>query len=939
MRKSITPVEFIDKWRGVSLTERSASQSHFVDLCWMVGHDTPVDMDPYGDTFTFERGAEKSTGGDGWADVWYRGHFAWEYKGRHKDLGEAYQQVLKYRDSLENPPLLIVSDMDKIIVRTSFTNTPTQTHIINLEDLKNPEKLNILRAAFFNPDALKPGMSVEVVTEEAAKSFSALADRLRARGYEPERVARFLIRLLFCLFAEDVDLLPKRIIADLVTASHHHPQTFTNMLRDLFAKMEVGGWFGRDEIPYVDGRLFEGELTLQLEPEEMRILQSVSTLNWGALSPAILGTLFERSLDPNKRSQLGAHYTSEADIKLLVEPVIIQPLRRRWAVVREELISLAEQWKEAIVLSRNKKVPHLTTNRKKLENALRGKVNQFANEIASVRVLDPACGSGNFLYVSLVELLNFQKEVASLSGDLDLGNFYPTVTPAQLIGIEINEYAHVLAQVTVQIGYLQWLYTHGFGFPPEPILKPLDNILHMDAVLRYENGQPCEPEWPEADYIVGNPPFLGDKKMKAELGEEYVNDLRKLYNGRVPGGADLCCYWFEKSRGMIEEGQIERAGLLATQGIRGGKNRKVLEQIKESGDIFWAWSDRDWVLDGATVHVSMVGFDGGDEPDRELDGQPVGVINADLTASAADLTSAVLLRENAGIAFVGDQKGGKFDIRPDVAARMMAEPINVNGRPNSDVIKPWYNGRDLVNRPRGLYIIDFGVDMPEAVAAQYQAPYEYLRKIVKAKREDVHSEAKSTATWWLHQRPRPEMRNAIAGLDRFIATPRVSKYRLFVWLPVGTILDSAAVAIALDDDYSLGVLQSRYHEIWARRKGTQLREAESGSRYSQTMTFQTFPFPWSLRREPKDDPRVQRIADAARELVRLRDNYLNPPGISASDLRNRTLTNLYNENPVWLKNAHAVLDRAVSDAYEWPADISDEEVLERLIALNKERAK
>jgi type II restriction/modification system DNA methylase subunit YeeA len=316
---------------------------------------------------------------------------------------------------------------------------------------------------------------------------------------------------------------------------------------------------------------------------------------------------------------LGAHYTSKEDILLIVEPVLIAPLRRRWAEVKAEAETLAARRDQA--RSRSAR----TQRQNELSNLLLG----FADELRQVRVLDPACGSGNFLYVALKQLLDLWKEASVLGGKLGLSLLSPNVapSPAQLYGIEINAYAHELAQATVWIGYIQWLRENGFGDPPEPILKPLHNIVQMDAILTYdEAGRPVEPEWPEAEVVIGNPPFLGVSKMWSELGQKYKNDLFGLYDDRLPA-SDLVCYWFEKTRAVIEIGKSKRAGLLATQGIRGGANRTVLERIKSSGDIFWAQSDRNWVLDGAMVHVSMVGFDDGTEQLRELDGQPVSVIH------------------------------------------------------------------------------------------------------------------------------------------------------------------------------------------------------------------------------------------------------------------------------------------------------------------------
>jgi hypothetical protein len=867
----LNPQEFVGKWRNVQLKERSAAQEHFLDLCQLLQHPTPAEFDPTGQTFTFEAGVAKQKGGSGFADVWKKGFFAWEYKGKHANLDKAYQQLLQYRESLQNPPLLVVSDTDQIIIHTNFTNTIKRVETLTLDDLLTPAGLTMLKAVFYEPERLKAIKTTDQVTREAAAEFARLADLLRGYGEAPHRAAHFLIRLLFCLFAEDIDLLPQKLFNRLVSQTRHKPPDFTLLLHQLFQAMATGGWFGVDKIAHFDGGLFDAaDVALELDSEAMQILAKIAGFDWSSIEPSILGTLFERSLDPAKRSQLGAHYTSKEGILLIVEPVLMQPLRRRWASVQAEAKAKAAARDQA---------------------KDRGQRTRLQNELQKL----------------------------------------------------LTGFAAELAQATVWIGYIQWLRDNGFGQPSEPILKPLYNIVQMDAILAYyDQGRPIEPDWPEADVVIGNPPFLGEKKMRAELGDDYVDALLNLYSGRLPA-SDLVCYWFEKTRMLIENKRVKRAGLLATQGIRGGANRKVLERIKESGDIFWAWDDRNWILGGATVHVSMVGFDSGIENQRELNGLPVDVINADLTTST-DLTSALVLNENLQIAFMGDIKVGSFDIDEDLAKQMLNLKGNPNGRPNSDVIRPWVNGLDITRRPRQMWIIDFGVDMSEEQAALYEAPFEYVKEHVKSTRV-ANRMSKREKFWWIHGDAAPRVREALFPLNRYIATPRVTKHRLFVFLPSETLPDGQLIVFARDDDYFLGMLHSKPHELWARGTGTQLREAESGFRYTPTTCFETFPFPWPPGQEPKDSPLVQAIAQAAQELVAKRDNWLNPPGASEAELKQRTLTNLYNQRPTWLDLAHQKLDQAVLSAYHatdgrqaWLPDLTDEQILAQLLDLNLRRA-
>lgn len=924
----MTPQQFVEKWKRAELKERSAVQTHFNDLCALLEQTPPSDADPSGTWFTFEAGADKTGGGKGFADVWKKNYFAWEYKGKHGDLDKAYQQLLQYRESLNNPPLLVVSDIDRIIIHTNFTNTVKRVIALTLDDLLTPQGRAQLRDVFENPKAFQAAQTTEQVTQHAASEFGRVAQRLRQYGLDPQHTAHFLIRILFCLFAEDVGLLPNKIFSALVRQTRSRTGELTGLLQELFSKMATGGWFGVERIRHFNGGLFDDNTAYDLDSESLDILGRVSELDWSAIEPSIFGTLFERSLDPAKRSQIGAHYTSKEDILLIVEPVLMQPLRRRWAEVEREARALAGE-RDAL----RGPGAAVRAKRTRLDKQLQTLLMGFRAEVARARVLDPAAGSGNFLYVALRLLLDLEKQVMTLMGELKLTPAFPTVHPAQLYAIEINPYAFELAQTTIWIGYIQWFHENGYGFPPEPILKPLHNFKNMDAILAFDEvGNPIEPEWEKTDVIVGNPPFLGGNRVRQELGNDYVDALFALYKDRVPAFADLVCYWFEKARAMIAEGKAKRAGLLATQAIRGGVNRKVLERIKQTGDIFWAQSDRDWILDGAAVRVSMVGFHNGKDTERWLDGKPVSAINTNLT-TALDLTKAQHLLENEKVCFIGTKKAGAFDLDVSVAREMLRAPKNSNGSSNSDVVVRWLSGKMIVGREPVKWIINFG-EMNHEAAALYEQPFEYIKRFVYAERQQ-NNEERARVKWWQHRRPAIEMQTALKNLKRYIATPRVSKYRIFVWVPSTTLPDDGIYVFARDDDYFFGVLHSRVHELWALRMGTALTDRP---RYTPTTTFETFPFPFPPGTEAQDDPRVVAIADAARELVRLRDNWLNPPDLSGAELKKRTLTNLYNENYQWLQNAHRTLDQAVFATYGWRGDLPDEEILEKLLALNLQRA-
>jgi type II restriction/modification system DNA methylase subunit YeeA len=969
----VTPHEFIAKWRKSSLSERSACQQHFCDLCDLLGQQKPAEADPEGAWYTFERGVQKTLGGQGWADVWMRGHFGWEYKGKRKNLDAAYQQLLLYREDLENPPLLVVCDLDRFEVHTNFTGTAARVYRFNLDGLADPANLDVLRRIFADPDLLRPGLTTETVTREAAECLGRLADGMRVRGIEALRAAHFLMKIMFCMFGEDIRLLPEKLFHRVLTGSKNDPRKLAQRMATLFGAMATGGDFGAEEVLWFNGGLFADADVIELLPDEIEELIGVNDFDWASVEPSIFGTLFERTLDPAKRSQIGAHYTSREDILTLLEPVVMAPLRREWAEVRTRCDDLWQKIKpgETKPLPKGKRLPA-----KKRASGGRGKFERplldFIDRLAHVRVLDPACGSGNFLYVAINLLLDLEKEVIAYGANHGMG-LLPQVRPTQLAGLEINPYAQQLAQVVIWIGYLQWMHHNGFNPPSHPVLEPIESIRLMDAILDLSDpANPKEPEWPEADFIVGNPPFLGGKLLRTNLGDEYVDMMFRVWDERVPREGDLCCYWFEKARQQIEMTRCHRAGLLATQGIRGGANRTVLQRIKQTGDVFFAESDREWVLDGAAVHVSMVGFDEGKQTDRVLDGQAVPHIHANLRATA-DTTGAPRLAANLGLSFMGDTKVGPFDIPEDVALRLILAP-SPHGRPNSDIVVRWMNGLDVTRRPREMWIVDFRPGTSLESAALYEAPFAYISAHVRAGRAIARSGDATGVSWWIHQRPRPDMRKAIRANARYIGTPRVSKHRLFAWVESCVLPDCQLIVFGRDDDYSLGLLHSHLHDVWARAMGTQLREVESGFRYTPTTCFETFPFP-----EPTAEQEGA-IGEAARELDRLRNAWLNPPewtrtevlefpgstdgpwaryvhdpderGIGtvrwprlvpmdeecAKRLKTRTLTNLYNQRPAWLELAHKRLDEAVFAAYGWDPALSDEALLEKLLALNLQRA-
>lgn len=783
------------------------------------------------------------------------------------------------------------------------------------------------------PDG-QPAASRAQITEEAASQFAELAERLRRRKHDAMDVARFLNRILFCFFAEDSQLLPKGIVARILQGAKRDPDRTSDQLKELFARMarKGGGYFGPEYIQWFNGGIFEDGNVLPLRAEDVRVIEEAANLDWSNVEPAILGTLFERGLDPAKRAQLGAHYTDIDSIRRVIDPVVMLPLRRDFDAMKEEVERLLARGKRPTAQAKGKENPNRV-------------YRAFLKRLRDVRVLDPACGSGNFLCVALRAIKDLEKEaIVWAMGVLRLTGEFPDVGPHILKGIEVNDYAAELARVTIWIGEIQWMLSNGFNYLRDPILRPLNSIEGRNAIVEtLPSGEPIIPSWPQAEFIVGNPPFLGGKKLRSVLGNDFVDSLFRAWAGKVGREADLVAYWHERARQQIAAGKAKRAGLLATQGIRGGTNQEVLKKVKESGDVFMAWSDEPWVVEGADVRVSIIGQDDGSEKLRLLDGRRVDEIHADLTGGktgSVDLTTARRLQENVGVAFMGDTKGGRFDIASDIAEAMLTAPRNVNGRPNSDVVVPWVNGLDITRRPRSMYIIDFGTEMALPMAAEYEEPFGHVAREVLPERKK-NRRAAYRERYWLHVEPRPAMRKALQGLKRFIGTARVAKHRLFVWLTPPTLPDSQVIVIARDDAYCFGVLQSRVHELWALAKCTWLGVGND-PRYTPTTTFETFPFPWALN-APDDGLRVaqrkqrQKIAEAAEQLDDLRKKWLSPPVISIEDQKKRTLTNLYNARPTWLSQAHLELDRAVLNAYGWPEDISEQELLKRLLRLNHDR--
>ncbi len=897
---SITPLDFKAKWSRAGFNEQQGAQEFFLDLCGLVGHLTPAEVnDP--ENFTLEKRIPV-----GRADAYKADFFGWEFKGNSAKLPDAFNQLLQYQVYLRTPPLLVVSSFDAIRVQTNFRNLETVVYDIPVSEIDDARHLSVLRYLFHDPDQLRPQRTTARVTADTAELFHLVVQDMERQTPppDPEKLAKFINRIIFCFYAASANLgLSSDTMTRMMQNFHRDPDGFDESISSLFETMRRGGVYGADKVAHFNGDLFADKETVWLSTVALERLAEASRQSWNDIDPSIFGAMLEHILDRAQRKPLGVHYTTVDDIMLVIEPTLLRPLRREWKKAREEASQL-------------------------FANDARGDafvvVDGFRRRLTSIKVLDPACGSGNFLFVALKSLLDLEKEVILFLAEHGWRNEMPTVHPRQFLGIEINPYAVELARTALRIGYIQWHQANGFKYERQPILATLDTIRLGDALLEQDSkGQYHPATWPEAEFITGNPAFLGAAKMLVMLGDEYTYRLRQVYQGRVLPKADLCCYWFENAQQMIVEGKAKRAGLLATNAIRYESNRDTLRRIRGNGQIFAAYDDRLWKPDepgSAGVQVSIVCFDDGSEIDKSLNDHPATDIDARLMDNV-HLDRAVRLKENEGFCVRGFDKGGKFDL-PSGEAKAMLLANNPNGCPNGDVITPYLTGRDLNGKPAGRYVIDFGA-LPEADAELYELPYDHLLVNVKPVRQG-NREDRTRERWWQLRRSGEDVKTAIAALSRYIATSQVSKHRYFQFVPSVVKPDGSVVVIASDDDYVLGILESRIHKVWALAAGTQL---VSGPRYIISECFDKFPFP-----EP-DAVYRQAVADAALELDQKRQNACFPKGGFQM-----SMTRLYNVNPGWLQRAHRKLDKAVADAYGWSVALDDSAILQRLVQLNIQRS-
>lgn len=1040
---------FIERWKASGASELGNSQAFLGELCDLIGVERPHPKsdDERHNVYTFERGVtfKHSDGSEssGRIDLYKRGCFVLESKqgsnqknvsqtplcsgvgstaGKDKSKtkkgtavrgtrgwsdamlraraqAESYAKALPTGDGW--PPFLIIVDVghsielfaDFSLTGKNYTHYPDKASFrIWMDDLEREDIRTLLSTIWTAPTSLDPTKISDKVTREIADMLAALAKSLEVAGHAPQSVATFLMRCLFTMFAEDVGLLPKDCFTHLMERHIDKADKFHRVAEVLWKDMDKGTDYSmalETDIKRFNGGLFKDASAIKLNEEQLLLLLNAAKADWRDVEPAIFGTLLERALESRERHKLGAHYTPRAYVERLVMPTVIEPLRHDFDNVKAAAVQLANAGDE--------------------EGALK-LVRDFHRSLCAITVLDPACGSGNFLYVTMEHMKRLEGEVLDLAEELGQDQYFlemdqHTVDPHQFIGLEINPRAVPIAELVLWIGYLQWHFkVRGKTMPAQPVLKDFNNIHERDALIdyasqdlvtddhakpitrwdgrttktnpttgkevpdetarepvyRYQNPKPST--WPKADFIIGNPPFLGGKDIKDAMGEGYQEALWSAYDEKnVPRSADFVMYWWHKAAQLTRTDKTRRFGFITTNSITQTFSRRVTERHlgeKKALSLVYAVPDHPWIdaAQCAAVRIAMsVGAPGnrlgrlakvtheikssdGMSHDVEL-GVSLGKIHANLKIGA-DLTSAHPLKANEDLSSRGvSLHGSGFIITPDVAKGLgLGTDAGLDQH-----IRSYRNGRDLAGNPRGVMVIDlFGLSDTE-VRKNFPKVYQHVFDHVKPER-DHNNRATYRNNWWIFGEPRKDFRPALKGLARYVATVETAKHRVFQFLDISVLPDNMLVAIALFDAWHLGVLSSRIHVSWALAKGGSLGPTP---RYNKTQCLDPFPFPDAT------DAQKTIIRDLAEEL----DAHRKRVQAEHSDI---TITDMYNvlekiksgaelldrDKDIHerglvsvLKDLHERVDASVFAAYGWDVGLDDEAILANLVKLNHERAK
>ncbi|WP_150526732.1 class I SAM-dependent DNA methyltransferase [Roseibium sediminis] len=927
-----------------------------------------------------------------------------------RNQADGYARAVSKEDGW--PPFLMIVDVGHVIelyadfsrAGQGYNQFPDgNRYRIKLEDLRDDETRKLLQTIWKDPFSLDPSLKSAEVTRDIAAHLAELGKSFEAQGHDSEKVARFLMRCLFSMFAEDVELIPKNSFTELLRKLRGHPEHAAPSLKGLWETMNIGGFSQvlMQDLKRFNGGLFKEADALPLNNLQLGLLIEAAEADWKQVEPAIFGTLLERALDKRQRHKLGAHYTPRAYVQRLVTPTIMEPLRSDWKDVQTAVQRLMADGKE---------------------NEARAAVHDFHRSLCEIRVLDPACGSGNFLYVAMEMMKRLEGEVTALLEELGeeqtaLGLSGYTVDPHQFLGIELNPWAAAVAELVLWIGYLQWHFrTHGKASPSEPVLKDFKNIENRDAVLEWESrvprvdetGNPVtrwdgittmrhpvtgeevpDPEariqvydyikpkaakWPEATFIVGNPPFIGASRLRENLGVGYVEALWKAYP-KMPQSADLVMFWWDKAalaaRGFDRKKVkgTRRFGLITTNSLRQTFNRRVLEphlnDPKKPLSLLFAIPDHPWVdtLYGAAVRIAMtVGVAGRrsghlltvsiESKDQvEVEGRVVkfdpqiGKVFANLQIGA-DVVGASRMLSNEGLAHMGVKLHGMgFVVSRDEANSFGLGSV----AEGPDHLRPFFNGRDLAQLPRGVYVIDFYGLSERQAKEKLPRAFQHVLNTVKpdrdAKAENSDDARQYAKEWWLFGKTRPDLRNAICGLKRMIATTRTAKHRIFQFIDCSVVAESKLVVVTLDGAENLAILNSRHHEVFSLAAGGWLGFGNDPT-YNHSECFNKFPFPDLSKTEKTTLVSLGEELDAHRKRqqsahpkLTLTQMYNVLEKLRAGETIEGKDKEIYDQGLIGiLKDIHDRIDVAVADAYGWPIDLTDEEILFKLVELNKERA-
>jgi len=1001
---SLTISAFIERWKGSAGNERANKDSFLRDLCEALDLPIPEPKDAFS-SYCFEKDL-KITHLDGMTstgsiDLFRETCFVMEAKqGSTKAkpgsspirgtraydqyMEKAFGQAVNYAIRLpQRPPFVLTCDIGHSFhIWEGFSGTYGgygARKSIPLEGLRDPDVQSLFRAIWLDPQSLNPARLRALVTRTVAKELGHLAAGLEKR-FPAQSVADFLMRCVFTFFAEDVGLLPAKEFEEALDQWRKDPSDFVPGLSSMWEAMNRGGRWGKTKFLQFNGGLFVENEALDLDKQEIELLFQAARFDWGEVDPSIFGTLLESALSSDERHRLGAHYTPRAYIERIVRPTIEDPLRADWDLVQAEALSLLGAEPDDATRAKARAVLHA-----------------FHQKLANTIVLDPACGSGNFLYVAYDLLKRIEQEVLSRLADFGetlqaLQLDQVTVTPAHFLGLEIKPWAAAIAELVLWIGHLQWWKKlNPTGSPHVPVLQRYENIKNRDAVLVWKSEkktsrtrwdgvtfkkhpvtgedvpdetaqvpivelvQPREASWPKADFIVGNPPFIGNKRMREALGDGYAEALRAAYP-EVPDSVDFVLYWWHKAANAVRAGRTRRFGLITTNSLTMIFNRRVIAHhigADPALKLVWVIPDHPWIriANGAAVRIAMtvgsmsgqawlgrvVSEGTGGTPEEEVEavkvaGGFVEEIHEDLR-SGANVAGSTILKSNTGLSSQGVILSGSGFI-------VSAEQKVSWGNPKR--VRPYFNGKDLSEKPRGVMVIDlFGLSEAQARA---KAPilYQHVFERVKPER-DQNNRKELKELWWLFAWTRPVFRAANEGLSRYIATVGTSKHRVFQFLDVSVLPDAKIIAISSQDAFHLGVLSSRVHVAWAVAAGGRMGMGNDPV-YNHTRCFNTFPFP------DASEIQIQRIHELGEHL----DSHRK-----AAQTRGVTITSMYNilaklrakdaftsqeraqhetAQTEILRQIHDELDAAVAEAYGWPADLPEAEILERLVALNRERA-